>query len=391
MQRVVRGATRNELDQVLAFISDRMGAAREYFDSRFQTCPRGAPEDSRIVLVGDRIASHARVYRRDLRLRGAVVPTGHLAEVLTDEEFRRQGHGRALLRDCVEHIGAQGWPISCVWSGVTQFYPAEHWVRFPLISTSLHLPFWRADLPPDVTVRRARRGTDDQAVAEIHEEYNRRRNLSAVRDSEYWRLHYSWTRGEQEDGFLVAERRGAAVGYCRSAQGTLIEYGVRDGQDEAGLALIDAAVRRARTYRMGELTLSLPADETVITRNPQLRYSLGVVETMLMRVVNLRAILDIALKTSRERLSEIGFTGARVIPIEVLGQKCAIKFEGGAATAETLPASAPATPLPQTEFFKLIFGATFEKDLSAFPREDRHLLTDLFPPDGPIFWRADAT
>ncbi|MHA1574329.1 MAG: hypothetical protein ACTSX8_10075, partial [Alphaproteobacteria bacterium] len=31
-----------------------------------------------------------------------------------------------------------------------------------------------------------------------------------------------------------------------------------------------------------------------------------------------------------------------------------------------------------------------EKDLSNFSREDRHLLIDLFPPDGPVYWRADV-
>ena len=393
MEASVRGATAEEIGSVLEFIEGQMGATREYFDSRFQTCPPANPEDSRIVVVDGRIVSHIRIYRRDLRLRGSVIPTGNLSEVCTHSDFRRRGYGRALLRDCVDYIGSLGFPLSCVWSGVTQFYPCEGWVRFPLISTSLYVPLWRCELPPDVYVRRYRRGSDDPAVAEIYEEYNRNRNLSAVRDAEYWRLHHSWRGGEEEAGFLVAERGGRTVGYCRCSRGHMIEYGVRDGHGDAGGALIDALVRGESRFRSGggSLSLTLPADETVITRNPQLRYGRSLDERMLMRIVDLKGILDIALQTSGERLEAIGFTDRHTIPIEVLGQKCAIRFEGGRAIAESLPESACATPLAQTEFFKLVFGATVEKDLSGFSREDRHLLNDLFPPDGPVYWMADVT
>jgi len=391
MERVVRGATQEEQEKVLEYVGGRMGAPREYFDSRFRTCPPANPQDSRIVLIGDRIVSHIRVYRRDLRLRGSVVRSGHLAEVSTHPDFRRQGHGRALLKDCVHYIGSLGSPLSCVWSGVTQFYPCEGWVRFPLISTALHLSLWRCSPSPDVCVRRYQRGTDDRAVAEIYEEYNRGRNLSAVRDAEYWRLHYSWISGEEEDGFLIAEKQGRAVGYCRARRAEMMEYGVREGHQDAGAMLIDALVRRERRHKTEHLNMLLPADETVVTSDPQRRYALALNENMLMRVIDLKGILDAALETSRERLKAIGFTRTHTIPIDVLGQKCAIRLEQGRAAVERLPASAPGTPLAQTEFFKLMFGANIEKDLSAFSRDDRHLLNDLFPADGPVYWRADVT
>jgi len=390
MERTVRGATEELLEKVLEYIDGRMGAPREYFESRFRTCPPARPEDSRIVLVGDQIVSHIRVYRRDMRLRGSVVPSGHLAEVSTHPDFRRQGHGRALLKDCIQYIRSLGFPLSCVWSGVTEFYACEDWVRFPLISTWLNLSRWHCELPPDAKVRRYERGRDDAAVAEIYEEYSRNRNLSAVRDAEYWRLHYSWRKGEEEDGFLIAERAGHAVAYCRARRAGMMEYGVREGHEDAGVALVDALVRRERPYNTAQLDLALPADETLITSDPQRRYKLSVNESLMMRVIDLKGVLDVALATSEARLKEIGFTATHTIAVEVLGQKCAIRFKNGRATAEPLPESATATPLAQTEFFKLIFGSNFEKDLSNFSREDRHLLNDLFPPDGPIYWRADV-
>ena len=391
MERIICGATAEQLEELLEYVEGRMGPPREFFRSWFQTCPPANPEDSRIALIGDRIVSHIRVYRRDLRLRGSVVPSGHLGTVSTHVDFRRQGHGRALLRDCVEYIGSLGFPLSCVWSGATEFYPCEHWVRFPLIGTSLHLPFWGCRLSPDVRVRRYRRGSDDAAVADIYDEYNRGRNLSAVRDAEYWRLHHSWIRGEEEDGFLIAERQGRPVAYCRARRAEIMEYAARDGQQDAGLAVVDALVRRERSHKTEHLQMILPPDETVITGNPQLRYTRTLNETMLMRVIDLKGILDVALRTAGERLNGIGLAGPHTIAIEVLGQKCAMHFERGTVAVASLPDSAAATPLAQAEFFKLIFGSNIEKDLSAFSRDDRHLLNDLFPADGPIYWTADVT
>lgn len=390
MEPEARGAAREELDKVLDHVGGGMGAPREYFASRFDTCPPATTESSRIVMVDGRVVSHIRVYRRDLRLRGGVIASGHLSEVSTHPDFRRRGFGRALLKDSARYIASQGWPLACVWSGVTQFYSCEDWVRFPLIATSLYTPLWTLTPPPDVRVRRYRRGQDDPAVAEIYEEYNRKRNLCAVRDAEYWRLHYSWIRGEEEDGFLIAEKQGLPVGYCRAAHAKMTEYGVRDGHDNAGVALVDALIRRDRKQKADRLAMLLPADETLITAQPQLRYDLSLTESLMLRVIDLKALLDVALETSPARLRGIDLTETRVISIEVLDQKCALRLQDGRATAEALPATARATPLAQTEFFKLIFGATIEKDLSAFARGDRHLLNDLFPPDGPVYWRADV-
>ena len=272
-------------------------------------------------------------------------------------------------------------------TGAHEFYTCEHWVRFPLIATTLYLSHWRCQAPPDVTVRRYRRGDDDRAVADIHEEYNQSHNLSAVRDAEYWRLHHSWMRGEEEDGFLVAEREGQPVGYCRAAHGTMIEYGVRAGHHDVGVALVDALVRRERCRRADHLQMTLPADETVITSDPQRRYTRTINEHMHLRVIDLKGILDVALRTAGDRVESVG---SRTIAIEVLGQKCAIQCTRDRASVEALPDTAEPTPLEQTEFFKLVFGATMDKDLSAFSREDRALLHDLFPSDGPVYWRADV-
>jgi len=388
MTRDLRGATASELDDVLHFLSGRMGAPREFFDSRFQTCPPADPQDSRIAVLEGEIVSHARVYRRDMRLRGAVVPAGHLAEVLTHPNHRREGHGRAVLRDCIQYIRRLGYPLSCVWTGATQFYCCEDWVRFPLVTTTLQVPYWKATVPGDVRVRKYRRGDDDAAVAAIHAAYNASRNLAAVRGSDYWRLHYSWIRCDHDDGFLIAERGGEPVGYCRAGTGQVVEYGVLPGHEDAGTALVDAQVRRAGSTQT--LQFDLPVDETVITRHPLLRYSRSINELMLMRVIDLERILGIALETSAERLEDCEVRDGHTIAMEVLGQRCGIRFGAGGATAQALTGATVVTPLPQGEFLKLIFGSHVEKDLSGFASGDQDLLRRLFPSDGPVWWRPDA-
>ncbi|MBN1676360.1 MAG: GNAT family N-acetyltransferase [Kiritimatiellae bacterium] len=396
MKRVVRGAKPNELDNVLEFLNAQMGPA-SYFEARMRTHPTARPADSRIVLVGRQVAAHIRVFRKPMRLRGGVITAGHLAEVITHPDHRRHGYGGAVLRDCAAYIRAQGWPLSCVWSGVTNFYCSEDWVRFPLVSTTLQTAFWRPEPSPGIRVRRYERGRDDAAAAEIYAAYNRDRDLSVVRDAEYWRLHHSWIRGEDESAFLIAEKNGEPVGYCRGAMGgglrdstpALLEYGVRDGHGDAGVALVTALIRWTKE-RSDTLNMRLPVDEPLITQYPRLRYSRSLTETMLMRVIDLKGILDVALTNADQRLKTIGFKGARTIAMEVLGQKCAIEIAHGSATARRLPKTAAAAPFPQTEFFKLLFGATMEKDLSGFSREDQHLLRDLFPPAGPVYWRADV-
>ena len=387
--RAVRGAADVEIGRVLDFLEGRMGA-REFFESRFRTCPPTRAEASRLVWLGDRIVSHARVYRRDLRLRGAVIPSGHLAEVCTHEDFRRQGHGRALLQDCAEFIRSQAWPVACVYSGVGHFYACEDWVPFPLVRTSVATAHWQVRPAPDVHVRRYERGRDDDAVAQIYNEYNQARNLSALRDAEYWRLHYSWIVEEDQIGFLIAEKRGAPVGYCRCFRGALCEYGVRPGHDDAGIALIDACVRRARISALEQLRLTLPVDEAVVTALSGVGCSTVRDGLMHLRVVDLKGILDIALQTSGDRLRDCGCPRQHTIALEVLGQKCLIRFSRSGAEAECLPAAAPATRLAQTEFLKLVFGARLEADLSAFSPDDRLLLTGLFPADGPVYWYADV-
>jgi len=391
MERIVRGAQPDEMDKVLDFCGELFGASRTYFEARFRTCPPANPADSRVAMVGDRIASHIRIYRRELRLRGTSVPGGCLSEVMSHPDFRRQGHGGAVIRDCMHYIRSLGYPIALVSSGVNEFYCSADMVRFPQIATTLAIPQWRVALPPDVRVRRYERGgADDKAVAEIYEEYNRRRNLSVVRDAEYWRLHYSWIRHEAEDGFLIAERDGSPVGYCRATNAALSELGLRDGHHDAGLALVDAMVQRAAKLKESTLGILLPANETLITQFPRLRYKRELSEHIMLRVIDLKALLDAALETAAERLSAVGRTGTHTLALEVLGQKCAIHVEKGQASAESLPETAAATPLAQKEFLKLVFGATLEKDLAAFTPEEQRLLRDLFPPDGPVCWRADV-
>lgn len=376
----IRGAREEDRDRLLDFLPTVLIAEREYVIAEARNQPGALWEHSRMGLVGGDIVCHIRLYPRPIRLAGQVVQTGNIGGVCTDPDHRRKGYASQLLRDALAYFNRNGIPMSIIHSGVTGFYTSEGWETFPQhrYSYRTRAPFARQE---GIEVRRCERYRDLDAVARVHEAYNRDRSLAVVRDSDYWQKHFSWIR-EREEGFLVAEQHDAIIGYVRSSESAVHEIAFLPEQPQAAEALLESVTRQAAKRGVEQVRMDVPADFPLLNA---LRECGVLTETvgwgMLVRTASLRRLLE-------------NVAGGLQVPDEdgavticVGDQSATISFDQQAAAIVEQPAERTVT-LSQRDLFLWLSGAPPEGAsdgaLTAWP-----LLRRIVPAGAPYFWLID--
>jgi predicted N-acetyltransferase YhbS len=408
----VRGATAEEIPEVLDTVPRVMGATREYFAAAYRNDPWGRPEHSRIVRVEGQIVSHIRLYDRWQRVGPIPVRVGCVGDVCTLPEFRKQGFCRALLEDALRYWDDHGYDLSMIVSGVG-VYAACGWV--PLSERGFELRVEEATgdrrqttdrqgqaashadsvacrlSTANYEVRRFVRSEDLTAVAGVYSAYNAERSLTTVRPPAYWERHFAWIAGEIEEAFLVAEREGEIVAYQRAEGGgqwlTLSESCYLPGHEAAAAALLDAALTFAAKRRIPALQAHLPADHAALAAaRERPGFSATESSVLLFRLVNLRRLLERLRPLLAERARAAGVEGS--FTLEVGDQAVGLQVRPGWVELDGSEANRIA--LESAVFFALLFGAVEPAEaLAGAPEEAARVLAGLFPAGAPVYWRTD--
>lgn len=388
----VRGLRNDEAQLYIDLINDRAHTPIEYYTSHYDGLGGGDWNDSRVVLVDGEIASHVRNYHRVVRWGSGTIHCGGMGDVFTHPDHRRRGYGLRLLEDAVEQYDGWGCGVSMILSGVFEFYRAGGWERFPTYSFSVDVrPEW-IPVSSDYRVRRFDRFQDLERVADIYEAYNRNCPLTLVRDREYWRRHFTWTRRCSEQAFYVAEADGVVVAYMRGDGVNVIETGYLDGHIDAAFTLLEAEMRLARSRTAREMSIQLPPQEPMVEFLKQLRTSTRLSETTLLRIVSLTRMLEALAPDFESRLKACDHPTPPEgsLAFDSGGYQATLTVKNGrVSVAAGLGAGAEVLALSQRQLFGLTAGSGESLALT-ISKTGRDLVEVLFPRLNPTWWPIDT-
>ncbi len=222
----------HERDAVLDLLREWFGD-REFFARYFRHDPNFRDDLCFVAVDGGRIVSTLQVFRKRVRINGAVLEVGGVGNVFTTEAYRERGVASALLHQALAAMDAHQFDLSLLFAVRLLFYSRHGWrshVRHLLFIESAAVdargPYQLAPFAaPDLG-----------AVMDIYEGYCGAFNGPTVRDATYWhgQLRYA---GNPDEDFVVARDNGGVVAYMRGTSlynfYQIIEHGCLPGHEEA--------------------------------------------------------------------------------------------------------------------------------------------------------------
>ncbi len=276
----------HERDAVLDLLRDWLGD-REFFARYFRHDPSFRDDLCFVATDRGRIVSTFQVFRKAIRINGAVVQVGGVGNVFTAPEYRGRGIASQLLARGVAAMEERGFDLSMLFAVRLHFYGRLGWQ-----SHVRHLVFIApAAVPPgDRYVAEPFAARDLDAVMEIYDGYNAGRSGPTVRDRRYWHGQLLCAGNPGED-FLVARTRSDATGHAANeivayARGTplydfyvIMEHGCRPGHEDALAQLVCRLHGREAAAFPGTIT--------------QLGVATGVQQQLRERGLSLRTVEDV--------------------------------------------------------------------------------------------------
>ncbi len=249
----VRTIAPHERDAVLDLLGEWFND-REFFARYFRHDP-GYRDELCFVAVDDgRIVSTLQVFRKQVRINGALIDVGGVGNVFTTAAYRERGIASQLLTRAIAAMDEHGFDLSLLFAVRIAFYSHHGWqshVRHLLFIEPTEVsaagpyaiaPLTVADLGP---------------VMALYDTYNAAFNGPTVRDVHYWQGQLRCAGNPHED-FLVARSGERVVAYAR---GTclydfyvIMEHGCLPGHEAALTQLVCQLHNGARTALPGTVT-----------------------------------------------------------------------------------------------------------------------------------------
>jgi len=229
----VRTIASTERDAVLDLLAGWLDD-RAFFARYFHHDPSFRDDLCFVGEIDGRLISTLQVFRKRVRVAGAVLEVAALGNVYTDPAVRAAGTASALLERAIAAMPAHGFDVSLLFASKLDFYARFGW-RTALRNLTFIEPAPRpAPLPSGCATFDAAR--DLAEVGAVYDAYNAAIAGATARDAAYWRgqLRYA---GNPDERFLVARRDGRIVAYARAATlydfNFVIEHGCVAGGEEA--------------------------------------------------------------------------------------------------------------------------------------------------------------
>jgi predicted N-acetyltransferase YhbS len=229
----------HEREAVLDLLGEWFGD-REFFARYFRHDPNFRDDLCFVAVDDGRIGSTLQVFRKRVRINGAVLEVGGVGNVFTSAAYRERGVASVLLTQAIATMDAHQFDLSLLFAVRLLFYSRHGWR-----SHLRHLLFVDpAAVDATGPYRVASFAASDlDAVMEIYERYCADFNGPTVRDLNYWhgQLRYAGNPGED---FAVARSDGRVVAYMRGTSlydfYQIIEHGCLPGHEEALMQLFCA-------------------------------------------------------------------------------------------------------------------------------------------------------
>ncbi len=220
-----------------------------------------------LIVNGEKVSGLA-VIGLSIRLLGARISMGGVANVETEEPHRMKGHCRRLLADTLTYMTSEGYDVSMLF-GITDFY--DRFGYLPVMAEH-HTVVATRDAERaaagcgDYRIRPVREG-DWPFIARLHNEANRSRSCAVIREQSQFKGFRRGSHWRQRAcGLVVEDLAGQQVGYAAfddsDARVTVTEVNATDRR--AFWNLLREFAGMALKRHCGGMEVHLPGDHPFI-------------------------------------------------------------------------------------------------------------------------------
>jgi len=362
-------------------------------DGEIRTTDAGHSHRRELLIDGEMV-SRLWVLDGSIWLMGVPITFGGLAGVHTEPKHRRKGHNRRLMEDTVDYMTSQGWDVSLLF-GIPDFYN-KFGYAVCLADQSVTVPTRDAERAGEkatgYTVRAAEEG-DFAFIARLHNESNKLRSVSRIRDETEFRRFPRGSRGRAAARAYVVQNQDAErVGYaaCDDAKTEVRVVEVNATERAAFPAIVYHFAQMAVAMRCGEVEFFMPLD------HPFTRYVMrygcrthGIYHRMgggMMRILNQESLFGKLRPALQRRVGE------RSVHAVIKTELGTTELKLGPAGGEPLTCRAS---LPQSALTQLVVGYRQADDVLGDEGVESEgdaegVLDVLFGGQHPFSWQADC-
>lgn len=351
------------------------------------------------ILGGDQV-SRLFVRDRHTRIGAAALRTGGIADVETNEHYRRRGFMRQVMERAMALMREESYEISTLF-GISGFYP--RWGYAPIFPNT-RIVMEAKDATPGNTDYTLRRLNPNQAdlTLDLYRRNNAERTGAIVRRRGEWpgfrqgsryrwpvNIYGAFDGGGRLAGYIVMDKSPAET--------IVVEVGYR--RHDVFPTLLGAAARQARRVRADHIQLYAPPDHPFVEFCQQLGCRLMMQYNQdggaMGRIINLLPCFSRLAPelTRRLQLSRVNWNGRLAIETDI--GKMTLRVKKGAVSCEELGAAVDGRlRIGQVLLTQLLFGyrsapAMLGAGAASLRGAPVELVQVLFPRGHAYVWRPD--
>jgi GNAT superfamily N-acetyltransferase len=250
----IRTIAAYERDAVLDLLNGWLD--RSFFARYFDHDPTFRDDLCFVADDGGRLVSTLQVFRKQVRVDGAIVAVGGVGNVYTDPGYRDGGVASQLLTHAITAMQEHEFDLSLLFASRTDFYGRLGWQ-----SHLRYLSFIEAGdpSPPASASEPFDAGRDLDDVMALYDSHSGSIAGATVRDRAYWRGQLQYA-GNPDERFVVARQDGRVIAYARSAMlydfPTILEHGCAPDAETALADLLGELHRGAVPGTLAQLVPS---------------------------------------------------------------------------------------------------------------------------------------
>jgi len=202
----------HERNAVLDLLREWFGD-RAFFARYFEHDPSFRDDLCFVAVDAGRIVSTLQVFRKHVRLGGAVLEVGGVGNVFTTDSYRERGLASELLRRALAAMDAHGFDATLLFAVRLPFYSSHGWQ-----SVVRHLVYIEPGAAVTSGAYRLERfaPADLAAVMALYDAFTAALNGPTVRDADYWRGQLRYAGNPHEDFVVARNPDGQLVAYARA-------------------------------------------------------------------------------------------------------------------------------------------------------------------------------
>lgn len=362
-------------------------------------------DQSRVVVVDDRVVSTLRVWERQMRIGSIAVPMGGIGGVGTHLDHRGAGYATALMKDTIDYMRTVGYDVGVLFSAIPcAFYRKLGWASVPLAGFRITR---RQDISLEETewhVETFNEERDLEAAIALYDKHNAQQSGALVRTRSYWDSGPARLRNIMP---TVVARQGDRFGGYLNFQiegrgANILEVAYERTHPQALTALVSHLLQVCEREGVEELHGDIPhrhpmvnlltegtAGDTFLTGN----------SAMMLYAVNLAALFQRLLPELQTRLDA---ANQKVAPVSICfvvnDQEAGLRLldDGTLHTVEP-DEQAIRLVIPEHLFWRALLGETSWDQLEPTLHQRgiivepqlAALLSTLLPQQEVIFWAPD--